>query len=184
MQGAPLAVDPEHSLALEKAVVDLACRMNYMGDYMGVENVRGGDSSMLEKRMSALEHKMSPLQAPSSLERKSASLVIFAKYLIFFAWIREVQRQAGEGTMAERRDRRRLREESKLRKPIVGVSGPYRPLQAPHKKLQEPKASSVGSKGGKSRFDIEKSGVNMKKPAYQKRKASPAGESGKGRWGM
>ena len=156
MQGAPLAVDPEHFLALQKAVGDLTRRLNYMDDYMGVENVWGDDFSMLERRMPALEHKMPSLQAPSSLERKSASLVIFAKYLTFFAWIKEVQRQAGEGTMAERRSRRRSREESKLPKPIVGVPGPYRPLQAPYKKLQEPKASSEGSKGGKSRFDMKK----------------------------
>ena len=110
MQGAPLAVDPEHFLALEKAVGDLARRMNYMDDYMGVENVWSDDFSTLEKRMSALEHKMPSLQAPSSLERKSALLAIFAKYLTFFEWIKEVQRQAGEETMAERRDRRRLRE--------------------------------------------------------------------------
>ena len=70
-----------------------------------------------------------------------------------------------------------------MSKPIVGVPGPYRPLQAPYKKLQEPKASSVGSKGGKSRFDMEKSGVNMKKLASQKRKTSTAGESGKGKCG-
>ena len=71
-----------------------------------------------------------------------------------------------------------------MSKPIVSVPGPYRPLQATYKKLQEPKASSEGSKGGKSRFDMKKSGVNMKKPASEKRKASPAGESGKGKWGI
>ena len=181
MQGAPLAVDPEHFLALQKAVGDLTRRLNYMDDYMGVENVWGDDFSALERRMSALEHKVSSLQAPSSLERKSASLAIFAKYLTFFAWIKEVQHQAGDETVAERRERHRTREESKLPKLIVGVPGPYRPLQAPYKKLQEQKASSVGSKGGKSRLDMEKSGINMKKLASQKRKTSTAGESGKGK---
>ena len=78
-----MAVDPGHFLALEKAVGELTRRMNYMDDYMGVENVWGDDFSTLEKRMPALENKMQPLQAPSRLERKSASLAIF-RLIIFF----------------------------------------------------------------------------------------------------
>ena len=87
-----MTIDAERFLALEKTVRDLSRRVNYMDDYMGVENAWGDDVSTVEKRMAALEVKMSSLQAPLSLEHKSSSLVIFAKCLIFFAWIKEVQR--------------------------------------------------------------------------------------------
>ena len=109
MQGASATIDAERFLALENTVRELSARVAYFEEWHGVEKAWGDDFSTFESRISALEVKMPPLQAPSKLERQSSSLAIFAKYLKSFAWIKEVQHQAGEETMAERRVRHQER---------------------------------------------------------------------------
>ena len=129
MQGPSLTIDSERFLALENVLRELSRRVNYMDEWHGVENAWDDGFATCEKRMSALEVKVSSLQAPLGMEPKSSSLAVFGKYLAFFAWIKEVQRRAGEETMAERRLRHLQREENKKRRlsrPIVGVRSKVR----------------------------------------------------------
>ena len=90
-----MTIDAERFLALENTVRKLDTRLKYFEEWHGVDKAWGDDFSTFESRISALELKMSSLQAPSKLERKSSSLAVFTKYLTIFAWIKEVQRRAG-----------------------------------------------------------------------------------------
>jgi len=182
MQGGSVTIDAERFLALEKTVRDLSRRVNYMDDYMGVENAWGDDASTFEKRITALEVKMSSLQAPLSLDSKSSSLAIFAKYLIFFAWIKEVQRRAGDETMAERRLRHQEREKRKRSGfpcGFVGEPRPYEPPPIPYKKVESRKPHSKGSKGGKPPFDKSKNHDVHANPHFERTQTKPARAWGK-----
>ena len=90
MQDGSATIDSERFLALEKAVGELTRQVAYIQEWHGVDKAWGDDFSTFESRLSALEVRMSTLQAPSKLERQSSSLALFAKYLTFLWWIKEV----------------------------------------------------------------------------------------------
>ena len=153
---------------------------------MGLTKAWGDNFSTFESRISALELQVSSLQAPSKLERQSSSLVIFAKYLTIFAWIKEVQHRAGEETMAERRERHQEREKRKRSGfpcGFVGKPRPYEPPPTPYKKVESRKVHSKGSKGGKPPFEKNKNNKNHDmhvNPHFERTKTKPARAWGKG----
>ena len=182
MQEGASATDAERFLALENTVRELSVRVKYFEEWHGVDKAWGDDFSTFQSRISALELKMSSLQAPSKLERKSSSLAVFTKYLTIFAWIKEVQRRAGEETMAERRLRHQQRE--KMKKSwfpcgFVGKPRPYEPPPTPYKKIESRKVHSKGSKGGKTPFEKNKNHDMHVNPHVERTKTKPARAWGK-----
>ena len=159
----------------------------YIEELHGVDKAWGDDFSTFESRLSALKVRMSTLQAPSKLERQSSSLALFAKYLTFLWWIKEVQRRAGEETMAERRVRHQQREKKKTSVLACGFvlqPRPYEPPPITYKKVESKKACSKGSKGGKPPFEKNRHHGMHVNPHFEKPQTKPARAWSEGGLGM